>query len=75
MTCLLDIVLILWGEILLWSLVGVKGFRGPGSGPSQVIVFCSLRKTLSSHTASLSLSLSLSLLRNINGYWHIVRGA
>ena len=69
MTCLLDIVLILWGEILSWSLVGVKGFRGPGSGPSQVIVFCSLRKTLSSHTAS------LSLLRNINGYWRIVRGA
>ena len=26
-TCLLDIVLILYGEILLWSLMGVKGLR------------------------------------------------
>ena len=26
-TCLLDIVLILYGEILFWSLMGVKGLR------------------------------------------------
>ena len=26
-TCLLDIVLILWGEILSWSVMGVKGLR------------------------------------------------
>ena len=28
-TCLVDAVLILSGEILYWSLVGVKGFKHP----------------------------------------------
>ena len=34
-TCLLDIELILWGEILSWSLVGVKGLKVQGFSFSQ----------------------------------------
>ena len=33
--CLLDIELILWGEILSWSLVGVKGLKVQGFSFSQ----------------------------------------
>ena len=34
-TCLLDIELILWGEIMSWSLVGVKGLKVQGFSFSQ----------------------------------------
>ena len=45
-TCLLDIVLMLWGEILFWSLIRVEGLRGscqprlcPVTLPCQKLLF------------------------------------
>ena len=36
-TCLLDIVWILWGEILSWSLMGVKGLNKAALTPNHLI--------------------------------------
>ena len=36
-TCLLDIVWILWGEILSWSLMGVKGLNKAALTPNYLI--------------------------------------